>query len=88
MENVYHQFIQENYGISIATSSVHINIGIDDLDKLFAAIRLIRSEAALYLSISASSPFLNNKITENHSQRWIQFPKTPRRVPFFKTHNS
>ena len=88
MENAYHQFIQDNYGISIATSSVHINIGIDNLDKLFAAIRLIRSEAALYLSLSASSPFLNNKITENHSQRWMQFPKTPRRVPFFENHNS
>ena len=88
IDNVYHQFIQDNYGISIATSSVHINIGIDNLDKLFAAIRLIRSEAALYLSISASSPFLNNTITENHSQRWIQFPKTPRKVPFFVNHNS
>ena len=88
IENVYHQFIQDNYGISIATSSVHINIGIENLDKLFAAIRLIRSEAALYLSISASSPFLNNKITENHSQRWIQFPKTPSKVPFFVNHNS
>ncbi len=88
IDNVYHQFIEDNYGISIATSSVHINIGIDDLDKLFAAIRLIRSEAALYLSISASSPFLNNKITENHSQRWIQFPKTPSKVPFFVNHNS
>ena len=65
-----------------------INIGIDDLDKLFAAIRLIRSEAALYLSISASSPFLNNKITQNHSQRWIQFPKTPSKVPFFVNHDS
>ena len=88
IDNPYHQFIQDNYGISIATSSVHINIGVDDLDKLFAAIRLIRSEAALYLSISASSPFLNNKITENHSQRWIQFPKTPSKVPFFVNHNS
>ncbi len=88
IDNDYHQFIEDNYGISIATSSVHINIGIDDLDKLFAAIRLIRSEAALYLSISASSPFLNNKITENHSQRWIQFPKTPKNVPFFVNHNS
>ena len=86
--NLYHQFIQDNYGISIATSSVHINIGIDDLDKLFAAIRLIRSEAALFLSISASSPFLNNKITKNHSQRWIQFPKTPSKIPFFENHNS
>ncbi|MBO8230875.1 putative glutamate--cysteine ligase [Prochlorococcus marinus str. MU1404] len=88
IDNEYHQFIEDNYGISIATSSVHINIGIDDLDKLFAAIRLIRSEAALYLSISASSPFLNNKITENHSQRWIQFPKTPRKVPLFVNHNN
>ena len=88
LENGYHQFIQDNYGISIATSSVHINIGIDNLDKLFAAIRLIRSEAALYLSLSASSPFLNNKITENHSQRWIQFPKTPSKVPFFVDHNN
>ena len=48
INNLYHQFIQDNYGTAIATSSVHINIGIDDLDKLFAAIRLIRSEAALY----------------------------------------
>jgi len=86
--NLYHQFIEDNYGISIATSSVHINIGIDDLEKLFAAIRLIRSEAALYLSISASSPFINNKITQHHSQRWIQFPKTPSKVPFFVNHNS
>jgi len=88
IHNAYHQFIQDNYGISIETSSVHINIGINDLDKLFSAIRLIRSEAALYLSLSASSPFLNNKITTNHSQRWIQFPKTPSRVPFFVNHNS
>jgi len=88
INNLYHQFIQDHYGTAIATSSVHINLGIDDLDKLFAAIRLIRSEAALYLSLSASSPFLNNKITENHSQRWMQFPKTPSKVPFFVNHNS
>ncbi len=86
IDNIYHQFIQDNYGISIATSSVHINIGIDNLDQLFAAIRLVRCEAALYLSISASSPFLNNQITNNHSQRWIQFPKTPNAVPFFINH--
>ncbi len=86
--NDYHQFIQDNYGISIATSSIHINLGIDNLDKLFAAIRLVRCEASLYLSISASSPFLNNKLTNNHSQRWIQFPKTPNKVPIFKNHDS
>ena len=88
IENVYHQFIQDNYGISIATTSVHINIGIENLDKLFAAIRLARCEAALYLSLSASSPFLNNEITNNHSQRWMQFPKTPDKVPFFIDHES
>jgi len=86
--NDYHQFIQDNYGIAIATSSVHINLGIDDLEKLFAAIRLVRCEASLYLSISASSPFLNNKLTKNHSQRWIQFPKTPKIVPFFNNHEN
>ena len=85
--NPYHEFIESTYGISIATSSVHINLGIDTLNKLFAAIRLTRSEAALYLALSASSPFLNGEITNNHSQRWIQFPKTPREVPFFKDHN-
>jgi len=86
--NDYHQYIQDNYGTSVATSSVHINIGIENLDNLFAAIRLARCEAALYLSLSASSPFLNNKITKNHSQRWVQFPKTPREVPFFTNHYS
>ncbi len=86
--NIYHQFIEDKYGISIATSSVHINLGIDNLDKLFAAIRLVRCEASLYLSLSASSPFLNNKITNNHSQRWIQFPKTPYKVPFFNNHEN
>ena len=88
ISNNYHQFIQENYGISIATSSVHINLGIENLDRLFAAIRLVRCEAPLYLSLSASSPFLNNEITNNHSQRWIQFPKTPKEVPFFMDHKN
>ena len=46
LNNAYHQFIEKNYGTNIATSSVHINIGIDDLDKLFAAIRLVRCEAS------------------------------------------
>ena len=88
LESSFHQFIADNYGISIATSSVHINIGIDNLEKLFAAIRLARCESSLYLSISASSPFLNNKFTNNHSQRWIQFPKTPSKVPLFENHES
>ena len=84
--NNYHKFIESNYGLSIATSSVHINLGIEDLDKLFAAIRLIRCEASLFLALSASSPFLNGKLTGNHSQRWLQFPKTPSEIPFFLDH--
>ena len=86
LNNDYHQFIESNYGISIATSSVHINIGVTNLQKLFSAIRLARCEAAIYLSLSASSPFINGKYSGNHSQRWIQFPKTPKEVPFFKDH--
>tara|TARA_Y100001978_G_scaffold159495_1_gene145327 strand:- start:1904 stop:3010 length:1107 start_codon:yes stop_codon:yes gene_type:complete len=87
LTNNYHTFIESSYGLSIATSSVHINLGIEDLEKLFAAIRLVRCEASLYLSLSASSPFLNGKFTGNHSQRWIQFPKTPSEVPLFENHN-
>ena len=84
--NDYHDFIESNYGLSIATSSVHINLGVKELDKLFAAIRLVRCEASLFLALSASSPFLNGKFTGNHSQRWIQFPKTPFEIPFFVDH--
>jgi len=84
--NSYHDFIESKYGISIATSSVHINLGIDNLKKLFAAIRLVRCEASIYLALSASSPFLNGEFTGNHSQRWLQFPKTPVEVPFFEDH--
>jgi len=85
--NDYHDFIESNYGLSIATSSVHINLGVKELDKLFAAIRLVRCEASLFLALSASSPFLNGKYTGNHSQRWLQFPKTPFEIPFFLDHN-
>ena len=86
LENSYHEFIEESYGTSIATSSVHINLGIDNLERLFAAIRLVRCEASLYLALSASSPFINGKFSGNHSQRWMQFPKTPVCVPFFENH--
>jgi len=86
LSNDYHQFIESSYGTAIATSSVHINMGITNLQKLFAAIRLSRCEASLYLALSARSPFINGKFSGNHSQRWIQFPKTPIEVPLFKDH--
>ncbi len=82
----YHQFIELNYGTKVVTTSVHINLGIKELPELFAALRLIRCEAALFLALSASSPFLDGSITGVHSQRWIQFPRTPREVPIFLNH--
>ena len=85
--NTYHEFIESNYGTRVVTTSVHINLGIEDLPLLFAANRLIRCEAALFLAISASSPFLDGVATGAHSQRWLQFPITPKNVPLFIDHS-
>ena len=84
--NPYHDLIETTYGTKVVTASIHINLGITDLDWLFAAVRLVRCEAALLLSLSASSPFLGGQLTGHHSQRWHQFPLTPRQVPLFLDH--
>ncbi len=86
LSNPYHDFIESNYGSKVVTASIHINLGIDDLPTIFSALRLVRCEAALFLSLSASSPFLDSSLTGVHSQRWIQFPKTPKKVPLFINH--
>ncbi len=86
LSNPYHDFIESNYGSSVVTASIHINLGIDDLQIIFSALRLVRCEAALFLSLSASSPFLDGSLTGAHSHRWLQFPKTPNKVPFFIDH--
>ncbi len=86
LSNPYHDFIEANYGTKVVTASIHINLGIDDLPCIFSALGLTRCEAALYLALSASSPFLDGSPTGFHSQRWIQFPKTPEKVPFFLSH--
>ena len=85
--NPYHDLIETTYGTKVVTASIHINLGITDLDWLFAAVRLVRCEAALLLSLSASSPFLGGELTGHHSQRWHQFPLTPRQVPLFRDHS-
>ena len=85
-ENSYHSFIEKNYGTNVVTASIHINLGIENLSLLFSALRLVRSEASLFLALSASSPFLAGKTTGAHSQRWVQFPKTPSNVPMFLDH--
>ena len=88
--NPYHGYIERTYGTRVVTASVHINLGIGPaeggMDSLFAALRLLRCEAALLLALSASSPFLDNQPTGAHSQRWLQFPLTPAEVPLFSSH--
>ena len=86
LENPYHSFIEKHYGTNVVTASIHINLGIENLSLLFSALRLVRSEASLYLALSASSPFLAGNVTGAHSQRWVQFPKTPSNVPMFLDH--
>ena len=85
-ENSYHSFIEKNYGTNVVTASIHINLGIENLSLLFSALRLVRSEASLFLALSASSPFLAGNAMGVHSQRWVQFPKTPSSVPMFLDH--
>nr|WP_199307830.1 MULTISPECIES: glutamate--cysteine ligase [unclassified Leptolyngbya] len=85
-QNPYHTYIEQSYGTTVVTASVHINIGIDDPEQLMRACRLVRLEAPLYLALSAASPFLNSQPTGSHSSRWQVFPKTPAHVPLFESH--
>ncbi|MDV3000879.1 MAG: Glutamate--cysteine ligase [Chroococcopsis gigantea SAG 12.99] len=84
--NPYHSYIEDTYGTNVVTASIHINVGISDLDELIRACRLVRVEAPLYLALSASSPFLDGEYTNSHSRRWQVFPQTPDYVPLFKSH--
>lgn len=84
--NPYHTYIEQTYGTKVVTASIHINIGISEPELLMRAIRLVRLEAPLYLSLTASSPFLKGQPTGYHSTRWGLFPKTPTHVPLFESH--
>ncbi len=84
--NSYHDYIEQNYGGSVVTASIHINIELTEPQLLMRACRLIALEAPLYLALSAASPFLDNKVTGYHSTRWQMFPKTPKKVPLFVNH--
>lgn len=85
-KNPYHDYIENTYGTKVVTASVHINVGIEDPEILMRACRLVRVEAPLYLALSASSPFLDGKVTGYHSTRWGVFPQTPAHVPLFESH--
>jgi predicted glutamate--cysteine ligase len=84
--NPYHAYIEQTYGTTVVTASVHINIGISDPETLMRACRLVRVEAPLYLALTASSPFLGGQVTGSHSSRWQVFPNTPAQVPLFTSH--
>lgn len=84
--NPYHTYIEQTYGTRVVTASIHINIGIPDTETLIRACRIIRLETPLYLALSASSPFFRGEVTGFHSSRWQMFPKTPRIVPLFRSH--
>lgn len=84
--NPYHDYIEQTYGTTVVTASIHMNVGIDDPEDLLQACRLIRVEAPLYLALSASSPFFDGKATGYHSTRWHIFPKTPAQIPLFESH--
>ncbi|MEO1399731.1 MAG: glutamate--cysteine ligase [Cyanobacteria bacterium J06635_1] len=85
-KNPYHSYIEDTYGTDVVTASIHINIGISDPELLMRACRLIRLEAPLWLALTASSPFLDNRRTGYHSTRWHLFPQTPKHVPLFESH--
>jgi len=82
-DNPYYRYIRDTYGNRVVTASTHINLGIDEPDELLRAYRVLRLEAAIFLALTAASPFLAGKPTGQHSSRWFRFPLTPERVPFF-----
>lgn len=84
--NPYHGYIEQTYGATVVTASIHINIGIPEPEALMRACRLVRLEAPLFLALTASSPFLDGAVTGYHSSRWSVFPKTPTHVPLFESH--
>lgn len=84
--NPYHGYIEQTYGTTVVTASIHINVGISDPETLMRACRLVRVEAPLFLALSAASPFLDGEVTGQHSTRWSVFPKTPAHVPLFESH--
>ncbi len=82
-ENSYYRYIRDTYGTRVVTASTHINLGIDDPEELLRAYRVLRLEASMFLALTAASPFLAGEPTGQHSSRWLRFPLTPERVPFF-----
>ncbi len=85
-ENPYYRHIRDTYGTRVVTASTHINVGIDEPEQLLRAYRVLRMEAAIFLALTAASPFRGGEVTGSHSTRWQMFPETPDHVPLFPSH--
>ncbi|OGI10627.1 MAG: putative glutamate--cysteine ligase [Candidatus Melainabacteria bacterium RIFCSPLOWO2_02_FULL_35_15] len=82
----YSEIILDTYKTKVITTSIHINIGIDNYDDLFKCLCIVRLYTPLFLALSASSCFYDGMITGFKSYRWHNFPKAPSFVPFFTKH--
>ena len=85
LSDPYYRFIRDSYGDRVVTAGSHISIGFDRPDELFRIYRVLRCEAAMYLALSASSPFYRGGLSGSHSTRWAIFPRTPSCVPLFRS---
>jgi predicted glutamate--cysteine ligase len=84
--NTYYQWVGENFGTSILTSSVHISMGLDDMDDIVRVTNWLRMDVPLLLALTAASPYRNGELTGYHSSRWIDFPQEPVDLKFFDSH--
>ena len=84
--NSYHNFIQRKYKTKIITTSLHMNFGIEDNEKLFKLIAALRLDLPIILALSASSCFHDGKLTNYDSFRWHMFPRNPSHTPIFTSH--
>ena len=85
-EDPYHQHISQKHGLSVITTSIHYNLGLDNPEEIIRIVNLLRLEGPLTLALSAASPFYDGKFTGNQSERWLSFPKVPQFIPFFSSH--
>ena len=84
----YYRSIRDAYGDRVVTAGSHISIGFGRPEELFRVYRVLRCEAAMYLALSASSPFYRGRVSGRHSTRWDIFPHTPSSVPLFQGHRA
>lgn len=84
--NAYYQWVGANFGTKILTSSVHISMGLDDMDEIVRVTNWLRMDMPLFLALTAASPYRNGEATGFHSSRWVTFPQEPVDLRFFDDH--